>query len=154
MTSRMAGGLDMGQIRIRLLGLVAAALVVAVAATGCQGLQADDMVQRVAAERAARGEQALQVDAGLSNKAQAWAEHLAAIRSLAHSVLTADVPPGWRSLAENVGSATSTDEMHRSFMASAPHRANILAAGSDRIGVGVATGSDGRIYVVEEFGAY
>ncbi len=140
--------------RTRAVGLVLAALLAVGLLSGCDGMSVNDMTQRVAGERAARGIPALQVDPGLSRKAQDWAEQLAATRSLRHSDLTVGVPDGWTSLAENVGSGTSTADMHARFMASTLHRANILEPRSNRVGIGVATGSDGRLYVVEEFGGY
>ena len=143
----------MRRTRTRALTLAAAVLVAAVALTGCNAAQANESVQRINEARDAQGLPPLQVEDGLARKAQAWADRLAASGSLGHSSLTADVPGGWSYLAENVGSASSIAEMHALYMASPPHRANILDRRSNRVGVGVAEGG-GRVYVVQEFGAY
>lgn len=43
-----------------------------------------------------------------------------------------------RSWGENVGMAGTVRRLHELFMASAPHRANILRAGYRRVGIGIA----------------
>jgi uncharacterized protein YkwD len=62
---------------------------------------------------------------------------------------------GWRSLGENLAlgnpgsNAWSLEDV---WMASAPHRANILG-GFNRIGVGVKVDGAGRVWMVALFGA-
>jgi uncharacterized protein YkwD len=43
-----------------------------------------------------------------------------------------------RTWGENVGMAGTVRRLHELFMASAPHRANILRAGYRRVGIGIA----------------
>ena len=57
---------------------------------------------------------------------------------------------GWKAIAENVGYGSSVESVHRQFMASAGHRANILGRQFTHLGTGVATGH-GRTYVVHVF---
>jgi uncharacterized protein YkwD len=92
----------------------------------------------------------------LTAKAEDWAQHLAATGKLAHSNITAglgDLP--WRALGENVGVSWPTGDTLRSlqdaFASSPVHRANLLSGTFNKMGVGVATGADGRVWVVEVF---
>src|SRR5919106_255347 len=52
----------------------------------------------------------------------------------------------WEILGENVGVGGSVDSLHRAFMDSPPHRANVLYAKFRHVGVGVKTGND-RMWV-------
>jgi uncharacterized protein YkwD len=91
----------------------------------------------------------------LADKAQRWSEHLARCNCLEHSDLADDVPPGWYGLAENVGYQSDSYKlihMHRAFMRSPHHRANILGR-YNLVGTGI-TRRNNRIYVVHVFGLY
>jgi len=61
---------------------------------------------------------------------------------------------GWWAWGENVGYGGSIDWVHSAFMASWEHSANILDPSYNYVGVGVAYGSDGMVYVAEVFGAW
>ena len=52
----------------------------------------------------------------------------------------------WEILGENVGVGSTVDSLHRAFMDSPPHRANVLYAKFRHVGVGV-TRSDDRMWV-------
>ncbi len=52
---------------------------------------------------------------------------------------------------ENVGVGPSLPILHDAFMASAPHRENVLRPQFEKVGVGVATGGDGRIWITIVF---
>ena len=140
----------MRRTRTALAAVVGIGLLVGLA--GCTNPQALESLQRVNDERAANGLPLLQQDDALAAKAQAWAEQLAATRSVRHSVLTNGLPPTWRFAAENVGSASSVAEMHSLLMGSPGHRANILDGRPNRVGTGAAF-ADGRVYVVQVFAA-
>jgi uncharacterized protein YkwD len=56
----------------------------------------------------------------------------------------------WDDIAENVGMGSSIRSIHRAFMKSPVHRANILTKGMRYVGVGVARG-DGYLWVTEVF---
>ena len=58
---------------------------------------------------------------------------------------------GARKLGENVGFDASAESVHRRFMESAPHRANILDGDFDAVGIGVMRGPGSLIYFVEDF---
>ena len=61
---------------------------------------------------------------------------------------------GWQSWAENVGYGPSVSWVHGAFMDSGYHSANILDPGYNYVGVGVAYGVDGKVYVAQVFGAW
>ncbi|CAN5603007.1 hypothetical protein BH10ACT3_BH10ACT3_16030 [soil metagenome] len=120
---------------------------------GCtKNAQAFQSAQQVNTARTDRGLPALTLNDTLVDKAQAWAETMAANGSASHSVLTQGVGPGWSRIGENVGWARSIDEMHQMFMNSPAHRAAILDGGYPQYGVGVAI-VNGRYYVAQVFTA-
>ncbi len=101
--------------------------------------------------RRQNGRAAVNGDADLMRKAQAWAEHLANIGRLEHSggnggVNTSGIA-NWCGVAENVGFASSTWATHQAFMGSSGHRANVLG-NYDRVGTGVVRRGD-IVWVVE-----
>src|SRR5690606_37465102 len=59
--------------------------------------------------------------------------------------------PVWLSLAENVGRGWDVDGLHNAFMKSAAHRANILDATWDYIGIGVVVDGRGEMWVTINF---
>lgn len=105
-------------------------------------------------ERQARGLAPLVSDAAFAETARAWAAHMGGEGRLSHDPdLTRDaaqVEPRWRSVAENVGFAGSVDRVHQLLMESSGHRANILAAKSNRIGIGIVH-QGGRVWVTQRF---
>jgi len=135
----------------RLSTLVALALVVTLVAAACtKNPESLESAQLVNTERINRRIPNLLLDANLVNKAQAWAEQMAARGSVSHSNLR-DGAPGFRYLGENVGWARSVGEMHSLFMSSTSHRNSILSGQYSKYGTGVAI-SGGRYYVVQVFG--
>ena len=56
----------------------------------------------------------------------------------------------WSAIAENVGVGYSVRGLHRAFLRSTAHRANILDPGMRQIGLGVVS-RDGRLWVTEVF---
>jgi uncharacterized protein YkwD len=53
--------------------------------------------------------------------------------------------------AENIAMAPSERVADRALFASAPHRTNTLNLNYTRVGIGVATGSRGELFFVEDF---
>ncbi len=130
----------------RLAAVVAAVLLLA---AGCTDEQLEVM-WHVNTERHDRGIPLLKWDDDLGEKAQAWAEHLAAKGSLSHSNLASGAPAGWRMLGENVGYGPSIAAVHGGYMNSSGHRANILNSRFNYIGVGHAK-KGSRTYTVHVF---
>ena len=57
----------------------------------------------------------------------------------------------WNLLGENIGYGPSMDVLHDAFMDSPPHRKNELNRRYRHVGVGMALGDDGRIWVTVLF---
>jgi uncharacterized protein YkwD len=130
-----------------------------------QALYAQDLVSRINAERSARASfgvsvPPLQVDAGLAAYAQSWSAHLAGVGAVADPPLSSCTGPATQLciMAANAGSTGNgywpgdgSDGMNGLYMASAPHRQNMLGAAYTDVGVGV-TCSGGQAWTVEVFG--
>jgi hypothetical protein len=136
------------------LALVAALSLVLLAPGATARAASGDLYQAVNASRQAAGLTLLARDARLDAVAQAWSEEMVRTQDLAHNPrLSAQVPSGWSRLGENVGYASSDSTLHRAFMASAPHRANILGSYTS-VGIGWAKDSSGRIWGTHVFASY
>lgn len=133
--------------RALLLPLLLAAALLGAA---CMGPAQEAGYTLVNSARVQAGVPGLAPDPVAQAKAQAWAERLAARGSLDHSRLGDGMDDGWRRLAENVGYGESVEAVHRQFMESSAHRANILDGRMTHLGVGVARGG-GRTWVVLVF---
>lgn len=103
--------------------------------------------------RASRGLAGLSVDGTLTAKARSWAAQMAAGTcggGICHSNLASGAPSDWQRLGENVGMGPSVSSIHGAFVGSSAHYANMVDAGFNRVGVGVAY-SGGTMFVAEEF---
>jgi uncharacterized protein YkwD len=92
----------------------------------------------------------------LTDKAEAWAQHMARTGTLEHSNLSDGLSTlSWTALGENVGYSSPTSDtlltIHNLFVSSASHRRNLLNGGFNYMGVGVARDGAGRIWVAEVF---
>jgi uncharacterized protein YkwD len=107
-------------------------------------------------DRAGNGVPALCANAQLTGIAQAWADHLAQTGTFVHQDLWGVVSTTpFRAMAENLlqgPGAIATDQMEAAWMASPGHREHILDPTYAAAGVGIAQGTDGRVYAVVEFG--
>lgn len=130
--------------------LVVCVLTLLGVATGCDTALGSRDQQLINQERAAVGLPALGWDDNAAAKAQAWAQRLAASRTLAHSRLTDGIDGAWSVLGENVGFARTVDATHSGFMGSARHRSTMLDPAFTSVGVGVAQ-NGGLTYVVEVY---
>lgn len=135
------------------LGGCAVLLVCLLAVVGCTPEQSASY-DRINAVRTAHQLPALLPSPHAMAKAQAWAEHLAAIGHLEHSELWAGMPEGGRSIGENVGMGGDLDAVYTAFLNSPKHRANLLDPRWNWVGTGVATSADGMLYVVQVFATY
>jgi uncharacterized protein YkwD len=105
--------------------------------------------------RANAGVRALQRDGRADAVAQAWAEVMASDGQLRHNPNYAQQlrsAMGSGAVAENVGMVAPADvqRLHRIFLDSSGHRANIVGDFT-HLGVGAATDSSGRLWVVHTF---
>ncbi len=102
-------------------------------------------------DRAKHGLAPLQSSSTLVSIARSWSDHMAATGQLGHNPALASRVSGWSSLGENVAVAASASQAEALFMSSAGHRANILQARYNRVGIGVTKGKDGRYWFTVDF---
>jgi uncharacterized protein YkwD len=102
-------------------------------------------------QRSANGLPPFVVSAGLSRAAAAWSDTELAMGTIEHNPDPgAFLAPFWLRWGENVGVASSPAQLVAMWMASAPHRANILGY-YNRIGVGVSLRGDGAEFATLDF---
>ena len=138
-----------------LLSLVIAGVFVFAAAQPVAASAEPDVIAvQVNTDRAAAGLGALSRNAALDAVAAAWAAQMGAAGVLSHNPsVTAQVPAGSTLTGENVayGQPTGT-AMEAAWLASAPHRANILGDYTD-IGIAFVT-AGGTTWGVQVFAKY
>jgi uncharacterized protein YkwD len=102
--------------------------------------------------RSAHGLAPLAQASDATAKAQQHSNDMAAQGRIFHSSsMSSGIKSGWTAIGENVGMGGSVGQVESMFEGSSPHRANLLNSAYTQIGVGVAYGSDGQIYVTECF---
>lgn len=101
--------------------------------------------------RGGNGQRGLTMDRVFADRALNWARELARCQCLKHRNGPYGAPAGWYAAAENVGRGWSLEQVHRAFLGSSGHRANILTARFTHIGTGVARSASGEIFVVQAF---
>jgi uncharacterized protein YkwD len=89
----------------------------------------------------------------LVRAARRHSREMASTGDLVHSQDLASVGEGreWEIIGENIGYGPSMDILHEAFLDSPPHRRNELNRQYRYVGVGMATGDDGRIWVTVLF---
>lgn len=105
--------------------------------------------------RAAHGLHQLWPDAELQRIANRQANAMADSGAIWHTPdLGSQLSWGWWAAAENVGYGPSVGWVHDAFMNSWSHSSNALGQSYNYVGVGVAYGGDGKVYVAHVFGAW
>ncbi|MHB8216941.1 MAG: CAP domain-containing protein [Candidatus Sulfotelmatobacter sp.] len=123
--------------------------------------QAEQVLLNLANQaRAQAGLHSLTLDAGLCQAARAHAQEMVAAHQLSHR-FDGELPLPQRLAdttkalldeeGENVALDSDAASGHRHLMLSPPHRANLLSASYNVIGLG-AIRSGGRLYIVQDFG--
>jgi len=107
-------------------------------------------VSAINASRRAAGRAPLAVAGDLVSVARAQAKRMAAKQQLYHNPSLASSVKGWTVVGENVGYGPDVSTLHRAFMGSSSHRANILDKRFTQVGVGVVV-VGGTIWVAEVF---
>ncbi|MGH2661379.1 MAG: CAP domain-containing protein [Actinomycetota bacterium] len=104
-------------------------------------------------ERVTRGVRTLHMGNRLVSIARHHSAAMAESNSLYHNPnLAQDLSSVQFSIAgENVGVGPTLPILHDAFMASPPHRENVLRPQFRKVGVGVVTGGDGRIWITIVF---
>jgi hypothetical protein len=101
--------------------------------------------------RARAGVGPLAIHAELNSLANDWAARMRDARGYFHSPIGQRVTANWITLGENVGAEGSVEAAERAFEASPSHLATIVDPRYDWVGIGVAYGADGTVYVVQDF---
>src|SRR5260221_3772860 len=109
-------------------------------------------------ERVAHGLAPLKWSATLAVAARQHALRMAAQNTLSHQLRgepgmaerASQAGARFSSLAENVAEGPSAESIHKQWMNSPPHRANLLDAQLDSVGIAVA-GRNGVMFAVEDF---
>jgi uncharacterized protein YkwD len=148
--------------RAGLLRLTVVAAVVALAAVALPGradagpaTDAGVAAALVNQSRAYYGLPALTPDPELQALADRQANTMAAAGYIFHTPdLGSQLSWGWWLWGENVGYGPSVGWIHDAFMNSWHHSSNILDPSFNYMGVGVAYGADGKVYVAQVFGAW
>ncbi len=116
------------------------------------------LLQLANRERTAQGLAALKWSAPLAQAAHEHVIRMAQQNTLSHQLRgepgLADRATGagarFTSVAENVAEGSSVEGIHREWMNSAPHRANLLDPQLDSVGIAVAD-RNGTLFAVEDF---
>ncbi len=109
------------------------------------------MTADINAARAAHGLPALRVAADLVRVARSHSAAMAGARMLYHTPNLTAAICCWLAVGENVGEGGSVAAVNAAFLASAPHRANILNSRYTQVGVGIVVDSAGTLWVTEDF---
>jgi hypothetical protein len=132
------------------VGLLVFSAVAPTPALGSAGEEAE-LLSLVNGLRSSRGLRTLAVDPELRALAEDWAQRMAAARNIFHSPLDTRVRAAWVHLGENVAVDVSVVAAERTLEVSPEHLANLVSPAYDYIGIGVAHGADGGVYVVQDF---
>ena len=132
---------------VSLLAFSVLAPTPAVGSTGEEG----ELLALVNGLRSSRGLRPVAVDPELRALAEDWAQRMAAATNIFHSPLDTRVGADWVHLGENVAVDVSVVAAEQTLEASPEHLANLLLPSYDYIGIGVAHGTDGGVYVVQDF---
>ncbi len=145
-------------IRLSVAALVSLAMLLTVAVAPAQAVQDLDAEQQfiglINADRKAAGLQSLAPVADVRDVALAWSNVMASERVMKHNPSYHEQFCCWRRAAENVGWTTVSDindpgtvsaaveRLHKAFMDSTGHRANIMHPEHDHIGLAIELRAD------------
>lgn len=142
-------------VRAAVLALAAATLVGTTAATPAVAANSSEAELRtyINEARSNRGARQLGMRTFLVRAARRHSRFMANTGQLVHSTDLASYVGNrsWRILGENIGYGPSMEVLHGAFMDSPPHRRNALNRRYKKVGVGMAVGDDGRIWVTVLF---
>lgn len=115
----------------------------------------DGLERRINQSRAAHGLRTIRVNLTTQQYAQSHADRMGDFNAMFHDTnLWGEVPNDAEWVAENVGyvwqGPRAARRMHRAYMNSDGHRANILNPRATHMGIGVVK-RDGKVWTVERF---
>lgn len=129
--------------------LTASTVLVGAAPVGAATNREASFLAKINNARAAHGLRPLRLSDNLSRTAKAHTHQMADAVTLFHTANFASICC-WSAIAENVGMGYSVKGLHRAFMHSPAHRANILDRRMRVVGIGVVS-SGGQLWVTELF---
>jgi uncharacterized protein YkwD len=94
------------------------------------------MARKINSARSNHSRAKLRIDPELSKVARVQARRMAKKDTLYHTKNLGAKVTNWRSVGENVGYGNSVGQLHKMFMNSSGHRANILRRSYRHVGVG------------------
>ena len=130
--------------------LVTLLVGVIMVASGAVSYASEDLLALTNADRSRNGLTPLTIASDLQVYAQGWAEAMMRAGQLSHSADLAVLSNG-RLVGENVGQGPALTDIESAFMASPPHRANILEPDYSEVGVGVVWDGADYFYVAVIF---
>ncbi len=141
-------------VRPALMSLLALTLVGSTALVGAPPADATTtraarMVEKINTARANHGLPPLRTSPDLMAAARTHSAAMSGQGLLFHTASFSSLCC-WNAIAENVGMGYSVLGLHRAFMHSAPHRANILDRRMEQVGVGFVS-VNGQLWVTEVF---
>ncbi len=127
-------------------------------ARGQESAPAQALFESANRERVAQGLAPLKWSATLAAAARQHAQRMAAQNTLSHQLpgepgmaeRATQAGARFHSLAENVAEGPSAENIHRQWMNSPPHRANLLDPQLDSLGIAVAE-RNGVLFAVQDF---
>jgi uncharacterized protein YkwD len=142
-------------VRAAVLTLAAATLLGTTSATPAAAANSNERELRayINEARSNRDARELGMRTFLVRAARRHSRSMASTGQLVHSTDLASYVGNrsWRILGENIGYGPSMEVLHDAFMDSPPHRRNALNRRYGKVGVGMAVGDDGRIWVTVLF---
>jgi uncharacterized protein YkwD len=129
--------------------LTASTALLGAAPAGAITTREGRLLSKINNARAAHGLQPLRLSSDLASTARQHSRQMASAATLFHTANFSSICC-WSAIAENVGMGYSVRGVHRAFMHSPAHRANILDRRMRVVGVGVIA-SGGRLWVTEVF---
>ena len=130
--------------------LIVGSLAIAVPANADANQEAQS-ISLVNALRRRVGVAPLTVDSRLTAVARAWAAHMAANGYISHNPnVQSQAPSDWRTIGENVGFASSVQELQSLWENSPPHYSNQVNSAFTNIGAGIVE-SGGYLWAVHVF---
>lgn len=121
--------------------------------SGCLTANQQRMVDHINTSRRDVRKTAVSANQAATDKAQAWAAHMARTGKAEHTgggsrVDTSGLPK-WCSVGENVGTAPDIEALHAAWMRSSSHKSNILG-NFNRVGTGVVRKGN-QVYGIQIF---
>ena len=131
------------------VAMTASTALVGAAPAGAVTTRESKLLTKINNTRTAHGLRPLRLSSDLATAARQHSRQMASATTLFHTANFSTICC-WSSIAENVGMGYSVRELHRAFMRSPAHRANILDPRKRVMGVGLVSSGE-RLWVTELF---